>query len=175
VPVTAANKDCIPPAGTEALVGLILRNTATAATTVKLAEADFVGSATLVAITLTVEGEDKLDGGAYIPPLEIIPQAEPAHPVPLSDHVTEVFEVPVTTAVNCRVVPMVTVEVFGDTATVNAGAAATLRVAALLVALPALLVTTTVNDARLSEDVVDGIVYEEEVAPLIATAFFRHW
>jgi type III secretory pathway component EscV len=55
------------------------------------------------------------------------------------------------------------------------GAAVTLRVPALLVALPALLVTTTVNDARLSEDVVARVAYDEEVAPLIAAAFFCHW
>jgi hypothetical protein len=46
---------------------------------------------------------------------------------------------------------------------------------ALLVALPALLVTTTVNSARLSEAVVGGVVYAEEVAPLIAAPFFCHW
>jgi hypothetical protein len=45
----------------------------------------------------------------------------------------------------------------------------------LLVALPALLVTTTVNRARLSELVAAGVVYEEEVAPLIAAAFSCHW
>jgi hypothetical protein len=51
----------------------------------------------------------------------------------------------------------------------------TLRVAALLVALPALLLTTTANSARLSETVVGGVVYVEEVAPLTAVPFFCHW
>jgi hypothetical protein len=46
---------------------------------------------------------------------------------------------------------------------------------ALLVALPALLEITTVNSARLSEAVVGGVVYNEEVAPLMAVPFFRHW
>jgi hypothetical protein len=64
---------------------------------------------------------------------------------------------------------------FGDTAIAPAAAGATLRVPALLVALPALLVTTTVNSARSSEIVVGGVVYAEEVAPLIAAPFFRHW
>jgi hypothetical protein len=54
-------------------------------------------------------------------------------------------------------------------------APATLRVPALLVALPALLLTTTVNSARLSEAVVGGVVYVEEVAPLMAVPFFCHW
>jgi hypothetical protein len=48
-------------------------------------------------------------------------------------------------------------------------------VAVLLVALPALLVTTTENSARLSEAVVGDVVYAEEVAPLMAVPFFRHW
>ena len=48
-------------------------------------------------------------------------------------------------------------------------------VAALLVALPALLVTTTINSEPLSELVVAGVVYVEEVAPLMAVPFFRHW
>jgi len=49
------------------------------------------------------------------------------------------------------------------------------RVAGLLTALPALLVTTTVNSALLSEAAVGGVVYVENVAPLIAAAFFCHW
>jgi hypothetical protein len=48
-------------------------------------------------------------------------------------------------------------------------------VAVLLVALPALLVTTTVNSSPLSELVVAGVVYDEEIAPLMAVPFFRHW
>jgi len=50
-------------------------------------------------------------------------------------------------------------------------AALTVRVAALLVALPTLLLTTTVNCAPLSEVVVAGVVKVEEVAPLIAAPF----
>jgi hypothetical protein len=57
----------------------------------------------------------------------------------------------------------------------TAVAPATLRVPALLVALPALLLTTTVNSERLSEAVVGGVVYAEEVAPLMADPFFCHW
>jgi hypothetical protein len=64
---------------------------------------------------------------------------------------------------------------FGDTAIATPAAVATLRMPALLVTLPALLVTTTVNSARLSEAVVGGVVYAEEVAPLIAAPFFCHW
>jgi hypothetical protein len=48
-------------------------------------------------------------------------------------------------------------------------------VAALLVTLPALLLTTTVKRARLSETAVGGVVYVEEVAPLTEVPFFCHW
>jgi hypothetical protein len=48
--------------GTEALVGLMLINTAVATTTVTLAEADLVGSATLVTVTWNVAGEGTLAG-----------------------------------------------------------------------------------------------------------------
>ena len=53
-------------------------------------------------------------------------------------------------------------------------AALSVSVAALLVALPALLVTTTANSEPLSELVVAGVVYVEAVAPLIAVPFFCH-
>jgi hypothetical protein len=53
-------------------------------------------------------------------------------------------------------------------------AALTVSIAMLLVALPALLLTTTVNCALLSAVVSAGVVYVDEVAPLIATPFFLH-
>jgi hypothetical protein len=53
VPVTVAVKDCMLAAETETFAGLMFT----------LAEADFVGSATLVAVTLTVAGEGTLGGG----------------------------------------------------------------------------------------------------------------
>jgi hypothetical protein len=57
-----------------------------------VAEADFVLSATLVAVTAYVPG---LLGAAYIPLEDIVP--------PVADHVTEVLLAPVTAAENCRV------------------------------------------------------------------------
>jgi hypothetical protein len=62
VPVTVAVNELVPAVGTEALVGLILSKTAVAATRVTLAEADLVGSATLVTVTLRVAGEATLAG-----------------------------------------------------------------------------------------------------------------
>ena len=63
VPVTVAVKESVLAVGTEALAGLMLSKMAAAATTVTLAEADLVGSATLVTVTLRVAGEGTLAGG----------------------------------------------------------------------------------------------------------------
>jgi len=52
--VTVAVNCCVAPVATEALVGLTL--TATGGMTVTDAEADLVGSATLVAVTVAGEG-----------------------------------------------------------------------------------------------------------------------
>jgi hypothetical protein len=83
--------------------------------------------------------------------------------------------VPVAAAVNVPVWPAMTAWLAGcvemDGAT---GATVTVRVAALLVTFPELSVTTTVNNAPLSEDAVGGVVYIEEVAPPMAVPFFFH-
>jgi hypothetical protein len=79
----------------------MLSKTESAATIVTLTEADFVGSATLVAFTVTVPGEGTLAGGAYSPLAEIVPHAAPTHPAPLTLQATAVFEVPVTVPKNC--------------------------------------------------------------------------
>jgi hypothetical protein len=55
-------KESVLAVGTAALAGLILSKIAAAATMLTLAEADLVGSATLVTITLTVAGEGTLAG-----------------------------------------------------------------------------------------------------------------
>jgi hypothetical protein len=62
VPVTVAVNESVLAAGTEALVGVTLSKTAVAATRVTLAEADLVGSDTLVTVTLSVAGEGTLAG-----------------------------------------------------------------------------------------------------------------
>jgi hypothetical protein len=53
-------------------------------------------------------------------------------------------------------------------------AAFTVRIAALLVAAPALSLATALNCALLSEMLSGGVVYVEEVAPLITAPFFLH-
>jgi hypothetical protein len=50
----------------------------------------------------------------------------------------------------------------------------TVSTAALLVALPALLFTATLNCSLLAEVVSAGVVYVAEVAPLIAVPFMLH-
>ena len=69
--------------------------TCTGGTTVTLAVAVLLVSATLVAVTVTVCGLPSVAGAVYRPPLEIVPIAG------LTDQVTAVFVVPVTAAVNC--------------------------------------------------------------------------
>lgn len=51
----------------------------------------------------------------------------------------------------------------------------TVRTAALLVVLPAALLTSAVNWSLLSAIVSAGVVYVEEFAPLIIAPFFFHW
>jgi hypothetical protein len=175
VPVTLAVKESVLAVGTDALAGVILNKTAAAATMVTLAEADLVGSATLVTVTLSVAGEGTLAGGVYSPPAEIEPQFAPLQPAALTAQVTLVLVLPVTVAVNCCGAPAETVATLGNTAIATPVEPETLRVPLLLVVLPALLLTTTANSARLSEAVVGGVVYVEEVAPLTAVPFFCHW
>jgi hypothetical protein len=101
LPVTPATKDCMPPADTDALVGVMLNDTAGAAATVIIAEADFVGSASDVACTAIVEDVGAVAGAVYNPLEEIDPHPEPLQPVPLKFHVTARLDVPVTFAKNC--------------------------------------------------------------------------
>ena len=56
-------KESVLAVGTAALEGVMLSKTAAAATIVTLAEADLVGSATLVTVTRSVAGEGTLAGG----------------------------------------------------------------------------------------------------------------
>src|SRR5260221_551025 len=82
-----------------------------------------------------------------------------AHPVVGGNFTVIVQLAPVATTVNVAVCPAVTVWLAGCVVIDGATAAAlTVSVAALLVTLPAELLTTTVNCAPLSELVVAGVV-----------------
>ena len=79
---------------------------------------------------------------------------------------------------NAAVWPAVTARLTGcvliDGDTAAAGAALTVRVALALVTLPAELVTMALKRAPLSEVVVAGVVYEDDVAPEMAVVFLYH-
>jgi hypothetical protein len=79
----------------------------------------------------------------------IVPQAAPLHPVPATLHVTAVFEVPVTDALNCCVVPMGTDALGGLTVTTTTGTIVTLAEADLVgsATLAALTLTTAGDGA----------------------------
>ena len=95
VPVTEAVNCCVPPACNDAEVGEIVTATTDCAVAVTCAEADFVESAVLVAVTVYVPA---VFGAVYNPEAETVPA--------LALHVTAVFEIPVTVAVNCCVAPV---------------------------------------------------------------------
>jgi hypothetical protein len=63
-----------------------------------------LGSATETAVMATVAGDGTAVGAVYTPELEIMPTVELPPVVPFTSHVTLVFEVPVTIAVNDWVV-----------------------------------------------------------------------
>ena len=69
--------------------------------TVTDALADLLGSATDVAVTVTKGGLGAVEGAVYKPVVEIVPQSDPAQPVPLRLQVTAVVLDPVTVDVNC--------------------------------------------------------------------------
>jgi len=93
--------------------------------TVTVAVADFVESATEVAVTNTWAGLGTDNGAVYRPPLLIVPQAEPAQPDPPRLQVTAVLEVLDTVAVNCCCFPATTPADVGDTLTATGKAIVT--------------------------------------------------
>jgi len=113
-PFNVAVNCWVPKLATLAALGDTLTvPAAVAAVTVTLADPDFVASACEVAVTVTVAGFGTVAGAVYIPPLEMFPFAVP----PLTLQVTAVFDVPVTVAMNCCVLPVATVAVAGTTET----------------------------------------------------------
>lgn len=86
VPVTVAVNCCVRPVRSATDVGLTVTPTAV---TVTVADADFVGSAALVALTVYVPA---VAGAVYKPELVTVP--------PVALQVTAVFVVPTTLAVN---------------------------------------------------------------------------
>ena len=102
------------------------------AVTVTLAEADTAVFAALVAVTMQ---EDIVAGAVYNPLVVIVPQ--------LADHVTEVFVLPVTVALNCSVADTAMDAEVGLIVTVMTGAACTVIVS-VAVPVPKLLLAEIV-------------------------------
>jgi hypothetical protein len=95
-PVTVAVNCWMPLVEMDGDVGLIDSDTGGGwVVTVRLADADFVRSATLVAVTVKVPA---VLGEVYKPDAVIVP--------PVADQVTAVLLEPVTVAVNCCVFPV---------------------------------------------------------------------
>jgi hypothetical protein len=123
---TVAVNGCIAPVCTLALVGeTVTTIPAGAAVTVIVAAADFVVSATDVAVNVTVAGEGTLAGAVYVMPVpdaleaaDSVPQVVPLQPAPESDHVTPLFELSLVT-VAVKVCPWLTCTdaVVGETLT----------------------------------------------------------
>jgi len=76
-----------------------------------------------MAVTVTGPGDDNVLGAVYRPEFEIVPQVEFPPFKQFTDHVTPVFELPVTVSVNCCVAPIAREAVVGVrvTATTRGG------------------------------------------------------
>lgn len=131
-PVTVAVNCCVSPVTKEADVGLIVTALFGLLLTCTVAVADFVGSATLVALTVTLP---VVDGAVNKPEEETVPA--------LADHVTAVLVVPVTVARNCCVASVIKPTVLGEIDTLI-GAATTVTVATAVFVVSAALVAVTV-------------------------------
>jgi len=118
------------------------------------AEAFLDGSAALVAVTVTVAGDGTAEGAVYSPAPLTVPQVAALHPAPCTLHVTPVFGVPTTDALNCWVAPVATGMLAGVTVTTTTGRMVTLAEAVLLGS--AMLVAATVTLG--GEGATDGAV-----------------
>jgi len=139
--------------------------------------------------TVTLPGRDPAVAGVNVtfivaacPGVRINPVCTPLTVYPAPERVTleiVTLELPLFVNVTGRLLllPILTLEKFrlAVLALRMAVEADTVSVAALLVTLPAPFETVTVNCVPLSADVVAGVVYEADVAPLMAAPPFFHW
>jgi hypothetical protein len=133
VPCTVALNCCVAPARMLAVGGVTVIEVTVGALTVIVADADLVGSATLVAVTFATPDVD-----AVKRPLAVI---EP----PVADQVTDLFAiVPCTVAVNCCVAPVRREGAAGLTETELTTGAATVMVAVADLVVSATLVAVIV-------------------------------
>jgi hypothetical protein len=114
-PFTDAVNCCVPKFATLAALGDTLTEVG-GPVTVTVADADFVESACAVAVTVACGGFGVVAGAVYSPVLEIVPLEAP----PVTLQVTAAFDVPVTVAANCCVLPTATLAAVGATEIVMA-------------------------------------------------------
>ncbi|MGB9104790.1 MAG: hypothetical protein WCC59_08530, partial [Terriglobales bacterium] len=117
--------------------------------TVTVAVSDLLGSATEVAVTVTVE-TGTVAGAVYRPVVLMVPHPLPEQPLPEILHVTSALELPATVAVNCWVADTLTVAVFGDTVT-DTGTSVTVAESHLLVSAIEVAVRETVMSFAIEE------------------------
>src|SRR6266446_6781303 len=114
-PFTDAANCWVPKFGTVATLGDTLTEADEPLVTVMIADADFVVSAWEVAVTVTCGGFGTATGAVYTPVLVMVPLGAP----PATLHVTVVFDVLVTVAVNCCVMPTTALTTVGAMETVT--------------------------------------------------------
>jgi hypothetical protein len=114
-PFTEAANCWLPKFGTVAALGDTLTESDEPLVTVTMADANFVVSAWEVAVTVTCGGLGTATGAVYTPVLVMVPLGAP----PATLHVTVVFDVLVTVAVNCCVMPTAVLTAVGATETVT--------------------------------------------------------
>lgn len=113
--VTVAENCLVRPVTMVAVFGLTATVIAGGAVTVTVAAPVFVVSACEVAVTVTVPPVGTLDGAVYKPDALMVPMLAALAEVLLTCHVTALFVVPVTVAVNCCVWSVCTLAVAGAT------------------------------------------------------------
>lgn len=146
-PVTVAVNCCVPPWPNVAVAGEII----TGGRNVIVAVPDFVVSATLVALTVTVVCALTVAGAVYKPVALIDPVV-----AGVIVQVTFVFARLVTVAVNCCVAPCPIVAVVGATVTVPGGFSVTVAAADFVESATLVARTVTV----VCDAIVAGAVYK---------------
>jgi hypothetical protein len=166
LPVTAAANVCVIPTVILAVPGVT--DTVIGAATVTVAEADFVVSAADVALIVTAAGDGTVDGAVYTPAVEIIPTVEFPPFTPLTLHVTAMFAVFVTAAMNVCMPPVGTVAVGGVTVTATGVADAAhlplFALAGAVVVADVALTTTSAVSVRPASSVTVNRTVNEPVA-----------
>jgi hypothetical protein len=173
VPLAATVNEAVFPAMIVWLAGCVVMAGATVAL-VTLSTAVLL--VTLPALLLTATVNCALLFVVVSAGVVYVAEVAPLIAVPFMLHWYVNVAVPLAATVNEAVFPATIVWLAGCVVMAGATVAlVTVRTAALLAALPALLLTATVNFALLSVAVSAGVVYADDVAPLIAAPFLLHW